>query len=249
MPDTCSVCSKEYSTSREESPSLRCKGCYQGFHQPCLEELLGGQKTLPKLPGSFYWLCAVCSPNYELMTTSGGCKPASVRRRLAPAHGLDNAVSSGQGETVSPKYIPPPTIRSGLPYLWAEQSSLIVLAAGQVVTGVEVLSGPPPPPAPPPPIVRSDLPFLWSSKDTVCSQYLKGECPHGVSGKLNGLCEKLHPKRCPKYMKWGKKHEKGCQLSSCGRIHPVLCERSHDLKCLVNDCPFKLHTLKCVRDD
>ena len=86
LPDTCSVCSKEYSTSREESPSLRCKGCYQGFHQPCLEELLGGQKTLPKLPGSFYWLCAVCSPNYELMTTSGGCKPASVRRRLAPAH-------------------------------------------------------------------------------------------------------------------------------------------------------------------
>ena len=91
LPDTCSVCSQEYSTGRDETPSLRCKGCYQGFHQPCLEQLLGGQKDLPKLPGSFYWLCAMCSPNYELMTTTSGAKPTSVRKRLAPTHGLDKS--------------------------------------------------------------------------------------------------------------------------------------------------------------
>ena len=78
LPDTCSVCNEEYSTARDETPSLRCKGCYQGFHQPCLEQLLGGQKELPKLPGAFYWLCGGCCPNYELMTTSSGGKPTST---------------------------------------------------------------------------------------------------------------------------------------------------------------------------
>ena len=83
LPDTCSVCNSEYSVGREETPALRCKGCYQGFHQPCLEQSLGGQKSLPNLPGSLYWLCAACSPNYELMTTSGGSKPVAGRRRLS----------------------------------------------------------------------------------------------------------------------------------------------------------------------
>ena len=63
LPDLCSVCKSEYCVGREETPALRCKGCHQGFHQPCLEQLLGGQTSLPQLPGSVYWLCAICSPN------------------------------------------------------------------------------------------------------------------------------------------------------------------------------------------
>ena len=224
LPDTCSVCSTEYSIGREETPSLRCKGCYQGFHQPCLKKLLGGQTTIPKLPGSLYWLCSACSPNYELMTTTGGTKPASVRKRLAPAHGLDSSEPPRQEgadkEAVPEKNLPPQTIRSGLPYLWPGQPTSPgngAEVADDEVTGTV----PPPPPVPPPATVRSGLPFLWACKDQVCQPYLKGECSHGISGKLNGVCEKLHPKRCNKYMKWGKKNEKGCNLPSCDKVQPL----------------------------
>ena len=48
-------------------------------------------------------------------------------------------------------------------------------------------------------------------------------------------------------MKWGERHEKGCNQSSCDKAHPVLCDRSHDLRCFVKNCPFKLHTQKCIR--
>ena len=95
-----------------------------------------------------------------------------------------------------------------------------------------------------------DLPYLTA--DTIsreaCEQYLKGECVHGISGELNGTCEKLNLGRCNKYMKWGKRHDKGCKMVSCDKAHPILCDRSHDLKCFVQNCPFKLHTQKCVRD-
>ena len=58
LPDMCSVCQSEYSVAWEKTPALRCKGCYQGFHQPCLEEMLDGKTSLPNLPGSVYWLCS-----------------------------------------------------------------------------------------------------------------------------------------------------------------------------------------------
>ena len=101
LPDMCLVCNKEYCVGREDTPALRCKGCYQGFHQPCLEQMLGGQNTLPQLPGSLYWLCAICSPNFQLMTTSAGCKPSAKIKRLSPVHDLHDdsaskACSSGQ---------------------------------------------------------------------------------------------------------------------------------------------------------
>ena len=256
LPDTCSVCSEEYSTGRGETPSLRCKGCYQGFHQPCLEQLLGGQKDLPKLPGSLYWLCAMCSPNYELMTTTSGAKPTSVRKRLAPAHGLDKCEehdSIALPQLVPPKNLPPPNIRSGLPYLWSDQpvagqpDSDSGSGSNNIVQGVNKTPLPPRPPVPPTAVVRAGLPFLWATKGTVCQLYLKGDCPHGVSGKSNGGCSELHSKRCSKYMRWGSKHEKGCSSSTCEFVHPFLCPKSLDLKCTDQACPYKLHTLKCRR--
>ena len=173
------VCNEEYSTARDETPSLRCKGCYQGFHQPCLEQLLGGQKELPKLPGAFYWLCGGCCPNYELMTTSSGGKPTSVRKRLPPAHGLDSCEESvpvvqveAHSQNVLARSLPPPNIRSGLPYLWSSQPEACHIASDTESEVAKVVSGlaktpPPPPPIPPPAAVRSGLPFLWATKATV----------------------------------------------------------------------------------
>ena len=50
-------------------------------------------------------------------------------------------------------------------------------------------------------------------------------------------------------MKWGNKGENGCKAQDCEKAHPTLCIRSLDLKCTVQDCPAKLHTLKCKRSN
>ena len=48
-------------------------------------------------------------------------------------------------------------------------------------------------------------------------------------------------------MKWGNRHENGCKDTKCDKLHPLLCEKSLDLKCFSDSCPHKLHTLKCKR--
>ena len=48
-------------------------------------------------------------------------------------------------------------------------------------------------------------------------------------------------------MKWGSKHANGCKDLSCPRVHPQLCLKSLDLKCLDKQCPVRLHASKCVR--
>jgi hypothetical protein len=240
LPDMCSVCNTEYTIGREETPALRCKGCHQGFHQPCLEIILCGQKSLPKLPGSIYWLCAVCSPNYALMTTSGGSKPTAGRKRLPPVHGLDDVPDAEVDDVRAEQPVhgpqlarlPSSAVMSGLPYLWAGRTA--VPGGEAAAAGRTVGEAPQPSPVPPPPpIIRSGLPFLWNSvsdshrlsEAADCMLYLQGECPHGISGKMNGTCSGVHRKRCNKYMKWGSKHEKGCNLTNCGKVHPPLCPK------------------------
>ena len=44
-----------------------------------------------------------------------------------------------------------------------------------------------------------------------CELLLKNECPFGLSGKRGGVCQYRHRQRCPKYMKWGDKHIRGCK--------------------------------------
>ena len=166
LPDTCSECKQEYTVGRQDKPGLRCQGCGQGFHQPCLESLLGGKTTLPALPGSLYWLCGSCAPCYELVTTVGqGGRSKPGRKRLVsvlpdtseqylpPSEEVvqseplpptnTGAVPSGQASNdSSPKSIsaPPATVRAGLPYLWAVGSEQARLGPGT--------ASPPPPPPP-----------------------------------------------------------------------------------------------------
>ena len=48
-------------------------------------------------------------------------------------------------------------------------------------------------------------------------------------------------------MKWGHRNEKGCKDAEFGKLHPLLCDKSLDLKCFDKSCPHKLHTLRCKR--
>ena len=81
LPDTCQLCKDIYTIGREDEPSLRCKGCTQGFHQACYERLEIGP-SLSELPGEFSWLCAECAPRYQLQTVVGGNR-GQERPRLA----------------------------------------------------------------------------------------------------------------------------------------------------------------------
>ena len=259
LPDTCGECKHEYAVSRLDNPGLKCKGCGQGFHQPCLERLLDGKSALPSLPGSLYWLCGSCTPCYELVTTlghggrskptRGRLAPNSVEKNREPGHsvhvGVQTAEQGVQAAQIprSPTF-PPATVRSGLPFLWA----------GVTDTSLPVtVNSPPIPPPLPAATVRSGLPYLWAGQalkaPVECQQYLNGDCPHGISGKVNGVCSGAHKKRCIKYMKWGNSDEKGCSGNNCDKAHPVLCPRSLQLKCLTKDCPYKYHTSKCVRQE
>ena len=39
LPDNCHVCQQEYTVARGTTPIVRCAGCQQGFHEPCLASL------------------------------------------------------------------------------------------------------------------------------------------------------------------------------------------------------------------
>ena len=162
---------------------------------------------------------------------------------------IASEVPTSNSSAAGSRTVPPATVRVGLPFLWSEVGKPAELCSGpssspSLAATASVHSA----------TVRSALPFLWADRScqspnsaTLCELYLNGECPHGISGKMNGICNGLHPKRCNKYMKWVKRHDKGCKGTSCDKAHPVICDRSHDLKCFVQNCPFKLHTQKCVR--
>ena len=113
LPATCGTCKDEYCAGMEDPPpTLACHGCAQGFHQKCLETLLGGITVFPTFPGITYWLCPLCAPVYSSpVTTQGGLeRPKFRRRRLSPVEDL-NIAAAAAAETSSntaPPIIPAP---------------------------------------------------------------------------------------------------------------------------------------------
>ena len=215
LPEQCDKCQAEYTVSRESSPAMQCSGCQQGFHQECLEELVG-KPEMPAFPGQIYWLCSHCSPKFSLMTVVGqdgkSEKPRSKRVVKEP-------VSD-----------PPPAQPT------AEESQQTAEEAQQTAEENVTPDNSNPRESIPPAAPLPDCPFL-----------VRNGCPHGMSGKKNGVCKYLHKPRCNTYMKWGDKVDKGCKKVPCDKLHPLVCPRSLDLKCLEKSCDVKLHTRKCQR--
>ena len=48
-------------------------------------------------------------------------------------------------------------------------------------------------------------------------------------------------------MRWGDELAKGCKNTECPKLHPPLCPKSLNLKCLDRKCQYKMHTRKCIR--
>ena len=263
LPDICQSCKEEYCVRREEKPALRCKLCHQGFHQPCLEKLvkLTEEGLMPDVPGKMLWLCSICAPNCEVMTTvysgNGGTsagKPSQPRRGRKAQE-----PPQPQVELLPPPPPPPPppapaTTTVEPPATEADGAG----RDGVVAEGV---------PLPPATTTNDEQPATETATDSQgeeeirerdnlpdapaemadCELYKRGECPHGMSGKTGGTCSEKHRKRCNKFLTWGDKHEKGCKEETCEFLHPVLCVKSLDMECLDENCQAKLHTRKCKR--
>ena len=65
-------------------------------------------------------------------------------------------------------------------------------------------------------------------QQSVCEDYRRGKCVHGISGKkvVGGeVCKFSHPKKCLKWCKYGKNHRYGCNKGDeCNKFHPLLCK-------------------------
>ena len=89
------------------------------------------------------------------------------------------------------------------------------------------------------PAVEAVTPAVESER-TVCPEYKKGICPHGISGKTlvkGNACQLYHPKLCRNFSKFGADPVYGCNNADCKFFHPALCETSVKFrKCLKVDC-------------
>ena len=163
------------------------------------------------LHGSLTWLCQACAPNFRMMTVllpGGPQRPVSGRQggRQAVIPPVDEiadrlaAMSVSRGESDNPN----PTN----PQETAERDP--------ANPGAGVASGPPPAQGGPPPAQGGPPPAQGGDHiGEDCQLFSKGECPYGISGKKGGVCTSVHRKRCSKFLRWGRKAQRGCKEPSC----------------------------------
>ena len=79
-------------------------------------------------------------------------------------------------------------------------------------------------------------------KAAICKNYRRGTCKHGASGKnlISGSpCHYRHPRKCPKFIKFGRNGTNGCDKERCELFHPILCRNSvRNSECLNKSCTY-----------
>ena len=207
--------------------------------------------------------CAQCAPLYQLKTVIGGSRGQERPRlsRRAPivpqpalnqqpaqgeagvgSGGVDGRGDDGEG--------------GGGGGVEADTGDTQSTTGSDTAVPASIPTAPPLPTQLPPTVSPASPGRDINSDNTVpgpvnsgldCALFLSGECPFGISGRTGGICRDNHPKRCMPYMRWGNKSDRGCSGIACGKSHPTLCPKSLDLKCFDNQCPWKLHTHRCMR--
>ena len=262
LPDECDQCKESFHFLIGEKPKISCSGCLQGFHQKCLDEMLGVHGVLPDLPWKSTYLCCHCSPRYAMMT-QGGTAPSLTDKRRTLAEELAKARNDGQNVIPVIDVIPadqnnvpnPKNVQGSASLI---QPTAVVSAATQVAAqpGVANLTEESAAEQTEAPLdnqaeVENSTNGVTKS-DKTCALFMKGECQYGIKGKD---CPDLHPKPCKLYMKWGNIHENGCKngageenepgIVKCDKgVHSTVCPESLHFRCDKQDCPFKLHILK-----
>ena len=207
LPDSCGECQEEYTVTREETPSLQCAGCQQGFHQECLASLTGSE-TFPKFPGKLLWLCSGCEPCYSLMTTvgpDGNAKPNSKRTVETPAEPVTATAEPTAEPTEATEDSAQPNPPPNPPH--SERTPVVDC----------------------PLLLKNNCPHgLSGKKGGVCDfqhrqrclKYMKWGDKHPKGCKLS-QCPKLHPDLCVRSLAL-ECYDKKCEA----RLHTKKCKRS-----------------------
>ena len=88
--------------------------------------------------------------------------------------------------------------------------------------------------------------IVWRERTDLCSLFLEGICPHGITGKK---CSNFHPRVCNAYRKNGGNSKYGCKKgNNCERFHPKVCPSSLKSRtCYNENCRFKWHLPRTIR--
>ena len=208
-PAICGSCDTEYSI-KFDSESKPALRCFLCF-QGCHDCELFAEPTVDssKYPPGTVWLCSTCHK------INNPIKPAKSK--------ASKAASRDQSRSHTP-------IR--------DDNSQVPLDKNELLTRLNKLKVEQ---------VDSENSSSHTNKQSVqfndvCELFQLGKCPHGVSGKTSAKgkpsCPKSHPKRCTKFIKYGKKNRYGCRRGDkCKFYHPQHCPTSLSQKsCYSKEC-------------
>ena len=208
-PAICGSCDTEYSI-KFDSESKPLLRCFLCF-QGCHDCELFAEPTVDpsKYPPGIVWLCSTCH------TINNPIKPAKSK--------ASRAASRDQSRPQTP-------VR--------DDNSQVSLDKNELLTRLNKLKVEQ---------VDSENSSSHTNKQSVqfndvCELFQLGKCPHGVSGKKSAKgkpsCSKSHPKRCTKFIKYGKKNRYGCRRGDkCKFFHPQHCPTSLSQKsCYSEEC-------------
>ena len=212
-PAICGACDSEYSTKfdSDSKPVLRCFLCFQGCHD--CESFVEPVMDSPKYPQGTVWLCRSC---HEV---NNPIKPSKTKASAA--------ASRSQSRANTPAHTP-----------LGDGNSQVTLDNNELVTRLNEIEKEQ--------VSRENSNSVTrkpnAQLDDICELFRQGKCPHGVSGKTaaKGVpsCVKSHPKRCYKFIKYGKKNRYGCRRGNkCKFFHPQHCPSSLSEKsCYSQEC-------------
>ena len=236
--DDCSVCGETFATGLEDKLLLQCELCGQNYHNACLKELLGHKyhdditkEEVHKLINplnlvGFHYLCSSCS-NDTIPSELADDDRKATRKVADISTGEKN--DNNDVDNMGGKRVNNDLDNTGGKKDTGDLDTNLLPNSNQIELTKET---------------------LWRERDDVCYSFLKGECPHGISGKN---CKKFHPRICNRYRKNGSSPKYGCNKGQrCTYFHPDICPnslRSHT--CFNQNCTFRWHlphTARIERD-
>ena len=216
-PTFCAECAEEYSITfnSEEPQVLRCFLCYQGAHNcETVTKKIPNSDTV--LPAGSVWFCKSC---FELNDPSKSKKTKSKK-----VNASISMTRSGRG---TPDTDQTPQSSQDIETDQIPQSSQNIEQNAEQNSSISNVNSENPSPAVAPP--------------DICELFKVGKCPHGLSGKKihnSSKCDKLHPKRCRRFMRNGSAKKYGCKHGEkCSRYHPKHCPSSlYNRTCFDSNC-------------
>ena len=241
LPENCGICKNRFCLKLNDEPFLPCSKCGQSSHKKCIIETTKSTVSINiddltheqaynilvnphKLPG-VHLLCQACEENHIPLE-----EPSSQSRPRADAITQECSI---QNSTNLPHHNSPQTAESESE-TQIQDSTTSSDTTTQQQQVVEQDQNQP---------QRSRTP----KKDITCRFFAKGSCRHGAKGEN---CEYNHPEVCQKFIQFGTRQPRGCNLAkACSRFHPRMCINSlRSSKCLDQQCRFR-HTKGTARHE